>query len=33
MSIDNFDGDGFSDQPSTIYAFDGTDELCRRATL
>jgi len=27
MSVDNFDGDGFADQPSIIYAFDGGDEI------
>ena len=28
MSVDNFDGDGFADQPSIIYAFNGGDEIC-----
>lgn len=27
MSVDNFDGDGFADQPSIIYAFDGGDQI------
>jgi len=32
MNVDNFDGDGFADQPSIIYAFDGGDKICKRAT-
>lgn len=27
MSTDNFEGDGFADQPSIIYAFNGGDEI------
>ena len=27
MSVDNFDGDGFSDQPSIIYTVDGGDKI------
>lgn len=27
MSVENLNGDGFGDQPSIIYAFDGGDEL------
>ena len=27
MSVDNFDGDGFADQPSIIYSFDDGDEI------
>ena len=27
MSVENLEGDGYADQPSIIYAFDGGDEL------
>lgn len=27
MSVENFNGDGFADQPSIIYAFNGGDEI------